>query len=389
VRPSPALTESAKRLTELLSAGDSFTARTSGVLKKYDWGTSDGLRAWAQGVSESPQAELWYGDHLSGDSIVLEALGAPHKPSTLSALTKAQAPLLLKLISCAKPLSIQVHPDEATAKAGLIGFKTDTGEQVLVDSSGKDEMLLALSQFDLLAGFVTPEAGSQTLRDFGGAFDAAAEAFQAGQVLEAVKMILQESALQMNRLLPLLPAPVAFDLGEEVMATNDPALVVAALMQRVRLNPGEAIHVPPGTVHAYIGGTGVELMTTSDNVLRLGLTNKPRAVEAALSLIRLDAVREIPPQLEGGVRVFSPAGAPFELRDLAATEPSTFEIPGRRFHIVLALDGPCDVVTAQGRVTCATGQAVVISQRAGESPRAIIVSTARRAVAASTKEVAN
>jgi len=359
------------------------------VLKKYDWGTQDGLRAWAQGVTEKPQAELWYGDHPSGDSSVLEALGGPANSSTLNELTHGQAPLLLKLISCARALSIQVHPNEAIAKEGLTSFKTDAGEPVLVDSSGKDEMLLALSQFDLLAGFVDTGTGAQILRDFGGAFDAAADAYQAGDVPEAIRKIMQKSALQMRRLTPLLPAQIAFDLGKEVIVSDDSALVVAALMQRVRLYPGEAIHVPPGTVHAYIGGTGVELMTTSDNVLRIGLTSKPRALEAALSVMRLYPVQEVPPVVSEGVKVFSPQAAPFELRDIAATEPSSFELPGASYQVVLALDGPCEVVTAHGRLVCEVGQAAVVSQVGDLAPRPIVVLTSARAVAASSKQVAN
>ena len=33
--------------------------------------------------------------------------------------------------------------------------------------------------------------------------------------------------------------------------------------------------VEPGTLHCYLEGTGVELMTRSDNVVRAGLTRKP------------------------------------------------------------------------------------------------------------------
>ena len=359
------------------------------MLKKYDWGSRDGLRAWSQGVTENPQAELWYGDHPSGDSTVIEARGGGDTPATLSALTHGQAPLLLKMISCARPLSIQVHPDEATARVGLANFRTDGGDPVLVDSSGKDEMLLALSQFDLLAGFVDADAGAQILRDFGGAFDSAADAFESGDVPEAVRKIMQKSALQMRRLTPLLPAQVAFDLGKEVLATDDAALVIAALMQRVRLYPGEAIHVPPGTVHAYIGGTGVELMTTSDNVLRIGLTPKPRALEAALSVMRLDPVQEVPPILSGGTKLFSAQAAPFELRDMVATEPSSFELPGAVYQVVLALEGPCEVLTPHGRLVCEVGQAVVVSQVGDEVLRPIVVLTSGRAVAASSKQVAN
>jgi mannose-6-phosphate isomerase len=42
----------------------------------------------------------------------------------------------------------------------------------------------------------------------------------------------------------------------------------------LRLEPGEAMFLPAGTLHAYLSGTGIELMANSDNVLRGGLTGK-------------------------------------------------------------------------------------------------------------------
>ena len=55
---------------------------------------------------------------------------------------------------------------------------------------------------------------------------------------------------------------------------GDPSLLAALLLNRRTLQPGEALHLTPGTMHAYLSGTGVEVMGSSDNVLRGGLTSK-------------------------------------------------------------------------------------------------------------------
>jgi len=44
----------------------------------------------------------------------------------------------------------------------------------------------------------------------------------------------------------------------------------------VRLNAGEAIYLAANEPHAYVSGELVEVMATSDNVIRAGLTPKFR-----------------------------------------------------------------------------------------------------------------
>lgn len=55
---------------------------------------------------------------------------------------------------------------------------------------------------------------------------------------------------------------------------TDPAVIASMLLNPVTLRPGEALFIPPGTLHSYFRGFGVEVMATSGNVLRAGLTTK-------------------------------------------------------------------------------------------------------------------
>lgn len=55
---------------------------------------------------------------------------------------------------------------------------------------------------------------------------------------------------------------------------SDAGVLVSLLLHLVRLAPGEAIFLGAGQLHAYLGGVAVEVMASSDNVLRAGLTRK-------------------------------------------------------------------------------------------------------------------
>jgi mannose-6-phosphate isomerase len=56
-------------------------------------------------------------------------------------------------------------------------------------------------------------------------------------------------------------------------------------MNLVRLTPGEALHLEPGILHAYLHGAAIELMGPSDNVVRAGLTHKPVDVDELLRIV--------------------------------------------------------------------------------------------------------
>ena len=55
------------------------------------------------------------------------------------------------------------------------------------------------------------------------------------------------------------------------------------------LSPGEAIYVPAGELHAYLSGVGMEIMASSDNVLRGGLTPKHIDIPELLKFVNFNA----------------------------------------------------------------------------------------------------
>ena len=83
-----------------------------GVAQHYAWGDTDAIpELLGLQPDGTPWAEWWLGTH-------------PAAPSTLDggeplSSVSGQLPYLLKLLAAAEPLSLQTHPDMATAAAGF------------------------------------------------------------------------------------------------------------------------------------------------------------------------------------------------------------------------------------------------------------------------------
>src|SRR6266511_4201947 len=69
---------------------------------------------------------------------------------------------------------------------------------------------------------------------------------------------------------------------------RDPGLFSFYLLNLVHLRSGEGMYLPAGILHAYLEGTGVELMANSNNVLRGGLTAKHIDVPELLRNVRFE-----------------------------------------------------------------------------------------------------
>lgn len=90
-----------------------------GALQGYAWGLpgrsslAAALHSANTGEAvdqDAPAAELWLGTHPSGPSTLRGS------DRTLRDALGDDVPYLLKILSVAKPLSIQAHPDKARAK---------------------------------------------------------------------------------------------------------------------------------------------------------------------------------------------------------------------------------------------------------------------------------
>lgn len=244
----------------------------TGVVQHYRWGDRQFIpRLLGHQPDGRPWAELWLGTHPNGPSRLAD--GRP-----LSDLT-GTLPFLLKILSAAEPLSLQTHPNADQAKAGFHIRKYP-------DPYPKPELLCALTPFEAFCGVRPIDETVALLEDLGlRRFAAAYGESGAGATVDA----LLRRRINIE---PIVAACAADSRPEARWATTlaarypgDPSVVVTLLLNYVQLEPGEAIQLAPGNLHAYLAGSGVELMGASDNVIRAGLTPKPVDVDLLLEVM--------------------------------------------------------------------------------------------------------
>jgi mannose-6-phosphate isomerase len=308
-----------------------------GFLQAYDWGPVDGLTQWTT-VTGAPQAELWFGTHANGRSPLLDGSGS----------ATADLPILAKILAAARPLSIQIHPPAAQARALYDRQRADpTSQRLVADPFGKAEMLIALEPFVILEGFRDHGLSATAFALLGPALAPVAAALREGDLAGAVmaSLGLPPTAVRAHaERLPDAFAQAGLDtcsvqtIAEVVTCfPSDPGVFVAALLNARVLQPGQGVYVDPGTVHAYVRGLGIEVMANSDNVLRLGLTSKTIAVQAALSAVDLAAQpHPCDPAVRDGVRTYASDHAPFTVQSLIDAD---IVAAAGQARIVLCLQG--------------------------------------------------
>lgn len=271
-------------------------SRITGVTKNYDWGSKD-LTPNFFGLEQSsePIAEIWFGTHPLGESAILQS--GQH----LSVQIGFRLSFLVKILSAERALSIQVHPNSQQAKDGFAleqeqGIALDDPKRNYKDSSHKPEALVALTQFRALCGFRPRAELVQIFSEFGKSeseFEALAKELSGGASLSSVFELLianKELAKRFTKSVDVSQSePIAASaraLVERLLAQfpDDTGALVALMLNEVSLEPGEAIYLPAGNIHAYLSGLGVEVMAASDNVLRGGLTSKHVDVAEVLKL---------------------------------------------------------------------------------------------------------
>jgi mannose-6-phosphate isomerase len=296
----------------------------------YAWGSMTAIAEF-RGVEPSggPEAELWFGTHPGSPARLVG------RPGTLSDVTRAPLPFLLKVLAADAPLSLQVHPDAEQAAQGFAreeaaGIALDDPARNYRDASAKPEMLYALGPFRALVGFRPAAASREMLRDLRDPrISPLIERLVDAAALPAVVAWLLEGDAAAAETVSALAEAAA--LPEPIRATvralasahpGDPGVAVGALMNTVVLDAGDAIYVPAGVVHAYLTGLGVEHMVASDNVLRAGLTSKHIDVAELFSIAdftpspptRLAAEHTAP-----GLRVFR---TPDDLLEFVVARPA-------------------------------------------------------------------
>ena len=145
---------------------------------------------------------------------------------------------------------------------------------------------------------------------------------------------------------------------------------MALLLNQVTLAPGEAIWMPAGNLHAYLPGTGIEIMAASDNVLRGGLTPKRVDVDELLKVLRFEVLDDpILRSHRARPRRANLAGPDPRLRPVprhARRHRPHTEVPAAGPRIILAIEGDLFVGQAiDGTPVDSTGTAAYAPAEAG------------------------
>lgn len=332
-------------------------------IKEYAWGSTT-LLAELTGdqPSSRPQAEMWFGTHPTTPTML-------HDGCSLADME--DLPYLVKLLAAAQPLSIQAHPTIPQAQAGFAaenaaGLPLDHPKRTYRDANHKPEMVVALTDFTALAGFCDPTEAAQTFQaladivthpDLAATLSTMAGQLADGQINEVFgQLVDRESAFwQPDGWTSAIFTAVddanlhndqlSHALAAASIHPDDPGALVTLLMNLVHLSPGEALFIPDGTIHAYIAGLGLEVMATSDNVIRGGLTIKH------IDLDELDRVVSYhpspPPYLAPRVETangvtsthFSPPVSDFALTRYDLAPDSYLIVPAERPQIAVCTSG--------------------------------------------------
>jgi mannose-6-phosphate isomerase len=353
------------------------------------WQLSNGVRHYPWGSrtvipqllgdpvpADQPYAELWVGAHPDEPSVLtdgrtLDRVIAADPEALLGAPVVdrfgPRLPFLMKVLAAESPLSLQAHPTTEQAEAGFAaeeasGVPHDDPARTFKDPFHKPELLLALTTFEALCGFRPVEESLHCLAKLQlPELKPTIAALARGGLRTAIPQLLVLSGKRRTALVrAVAEAAAGFVAAHDPEFINtyrwaaslaetypgDAGVVISLLCNHLKLAPGEGVFLPAGNLHAYLSGAGVEVMASSDNVLRGGLTGKH---------VDLAALIEVLDFTDGKVPVVHPVLGPGGLR---------YPVPVEDFDLThVQLDTHEGTLTTAGPqvLLCTEGSAVLAS----------------------------
>lgn len=354
-------------------------------VKHYDWGSQDAIpRFLGSDGSDEPIAEVWIGTHPLSPSVTVDEAGQEEPLSDLV----GDLPYMVKLLAAARPLSLQVHPSKPLAEIGYAreeeaGVPLDAPHRVYKDPNHKPEMVYALSTFDSLIGFrpsaeilrvlgpldtdLTHRLSDELRADPGFAtivklieylLTADVDAAEIRQIVETCRA-LGEVNLDIKR-----AYQTAVEIAEHY--PEDIGVVISLMLNRMTLQPGEAAYLDTGVIHAHLNGLCLEVMASSDNVLRAGLTSKhidTAGLVACLESGMARVARVTPDFLDYDTEVFSPGGGNFALAvtQISAAAPEGVELVRAEGSVIVCTGGNVTITTDAGtKIDLARGESLFL-----------------------------
>ena len=371
-----------------------------GTIQNYAWGGAQyipdllGIEA-----GEKRCAEYWLGAHVNAPSLLITPDGdQPLDVYLNSNLTGnlgtdiaekfGRLPFLFKVLDVHGMLSIQVHPTKLEAEKGFKheneqGIPRNAPHRNYKDDNHKPEIMVALSEFWLLHGFLPKNQLIQVLKDtpeFVGLLSVFEEEGYFGLYKRVMEQSTEESDQMLrpliDRILPVYQAGKLHKSSPDYWAAKsidsavdktilDKGIYSIYFFNIVKANKGEAIFQDAGIPHAYLEGQNMELMANSDNVLRGGLT--PKHVDVPELLKHIAFEETIPNvmlgelQEDGIERIYKSPAPDFELSQIDLLDSNRYHAKAKTAQILMLVAGEAEISEGKSTLVLAKGDAVFLA----------------------------
>lgn len=349
-----------------------------GKIQNYAWGGKEFIpRLLGEEIKENKCAEYWLGAHENAPSIIqteneeklLNAfldINLNEKLGFKIANKFGRLPFLFKVLDVKEMLSIQVHP---TKKEAEKGFKRENEEGIPLnaahrnykDDNHKPEIMVALSEFWLLHGFLEEHKLMDVLKNVP-EFNPFVAVFQAKGYYGLYEKVMTQSNDETNktlrplleRILPLYNSGKLDKSSPDYWATRavvssenpnnlDKGIYSIYFFNIVKVNTGEAVFQDAGIPHAYLEGQNMELMANSDNVLRGGLTPKHVDVPELLKHTKFEPtvpnIMKGELQNDGIERIYKSPAPDFELSQIRLNKLQEYISTSKTAQILIVIKG--------------------------------------------------
>ena len=378
--------------------------KLQGKHRHYDWGGTQFIPTLmgVENTSNAPYAEYWMGAHPAAVAeitteqgvVLLDKMLADNGAKLLGEKTLANfgtLPYLYKVLDVANMLSIQAHPNKQNA---ILGFEKEEAAGIDLnamarnykDKNHKPEVMVALSDFWLLHGFLAPELLEARLKDFLYLNPLQAN-FRGGDYEGLYRFFMQLSSEDADFILkPLMMDAVStvkcgsvdkshphwwankYYNGKVPDKNIDKGIFSIYILNIVQVAQYEGVFQGAGLLHAYLEGQNIELMANSDNVLRGGLTTKHVDVNELIQQVKF--IPTYPNVLKGeGLNEYETAYAcpvpDFGLTKITLLKGKSYTINTSGLEMVLSTQGDIQLENIQLRAgevaMLPAGQSVVLT----------------------------
>ncbi|MEP6464975.1 MAG: mannose-6-phosphate isomerase, class I [Parafilimonas sp.] len=372
--------------------------KLKGKVQHYAWGGTEYIPHWL-GINNNdkkPFAEYWMGAHASASSTIkinnedksLFELIKNNPGEFIGEKTQkhfGELPYLFKILDVKDMLSIQVHPSKESAAKGFDeeetnGILINASNRNYKDKNHKPEVMVALSEFWLLHGFLSEDKLLKVIKatpEFKSLEKIVLEKGYKGLYKHVMKMpqsevdsllislvereIKRKKNNEVSKLEPGWWTAKLFE-NETHIKNIDRGIFSVYFFNIVKANPGEAVFQGAGLPHAYLEGQNVELMGNSDNVLRGGLTPKHVDVDELMKHIKFEGIE--PNVMKGidltsGEKNYACPVEDFGISKIELQNGDTYESETTSLEIIVIIEGELNAF-GTNTVTAKKGEAIAI-----------------------------